>query len=90
MTISTSRGVVQSSPRRQPRIAWKWGLTWTSRSFPEQDRRIWSVLRIDSSGMFFSPTNHLTRRFRQFPASRRQSEALRALSNRTISSIMAS
>jgi len=43
MTISTSRGVVQSSPSRQPRIAWKCVLTCTARSFRAQLSRIWSV-----------------------------------------------
>src|SRR5205823_2629192 len=41
-----SRGVAQSSPSRQPRIAWKWSLTWTDRSLRAHSRRISSGSRM--------------------------------------------
>jgi len=40
MTISTSLGVVQSSPSRHPRSAWKWSLTCTARSLRAASWRI--------------------------------------------------
>jgi superfamily II DNA/RNA helicase len=51
IAISRSVGVVQSSLSRQPRIAWKCSLAWTTRSFRAQAQRISSGSRMVGSGI---------------------------------------